>query len=157
MDPRELKSDEQWIEILRELSSETGMAATLTDAQGGILLEEGDRYELCRRIRQQIESRTFVCSQANTAMLAMVKRTLKPIVDECDAGLLRIAVPIVQEGVLIGQVVACGLRGDDVDAFLVSKQLGISEEEAEALAAMSTIGDEVTLEEIAERLATKIS
>lgn len=147
MTPKELKNETQWREILRKIQQETGMEASLTDSEGSILLEEGDRFPICKRIREKKEALTFICSQTNSAMLGEVKGTLKPAIEECEAGFLRIAIPIVDDGELTGQIVACGLRSEDFDPFLISKQLGISEEEAEDLAKESPLGEEEELEE----------
>lgn len=157
MDPRELKNDDQWRELLEKVSEETGMAAALTNGDGGVLIEVGERFELCRTIRAKPEALTFICAQSSSAMLAEVRQSSQPVVDECDGGLLRMALPVLHQGQLVGQVVACGVKGEEVDAFLVSKQVGISEAEAEELAERSPIGNEAELEALATRWTALIN
>ena len=57
-------------------------------------------------------------------------------VEECDAGIVKIVVPIYVGDNFIGAVGACGKCMDDgeVDAFLVNKVTGIDEEKVESLA-----------------------
>lgn len=157
MDPRELKTNEEWLDILKTVSSETGMEASLTDEKGKLLIEEGSRYPLCLKIRENSESLTFICSQSNTSMLAMVLKTLKPIVEECEAGFLRMVVPVLHEGELVGQVTACGVRGDDVDSFLIAKQVGIEESLVDEMKEKSPLGDEDQLQELAKKYFERIN
>jgi len=138
MNVLELKRREEWETILRGIAKKTRMTVTLTDENGGhILHTQGTRCPLCSRIREKKEALTFICSQCNTAMLEEAKQLLEPVIDFCDAGLTRMVVPIVRRGELIGQITACGgaAQGEEIDLYLVARQVGISEEEAETLAA----------------------
>ena len=154
MTPLDIKTEQEWQEILSRFSADVGMTACLTDDAGGQLFCSGDRYPLCASVREDKEALTFICAQTNTAMLAVVKKRLKPEVDLCEAGLLRLVVPLVRDETLIGQITACGLAPDDdePDSFLVSKQLGISEEEVAKLAESTPEGSEKDLEHIGARL-----
>ncbi len=73
-------------------------------------------------------------------MLEEAKRVLRPIIDYCDAGLSRMVVPIVRDGKLIGQLTACGgaLEDEDINLFLIAKQLEITEDEVENLGGVHT-------------------
>jgi ligand-binding sensor protein len=114
---------------------------------------------LCAAVRENEKALTFICSQTNTAMLAVIRKTLRPAVDLCEAGLIRVVVPIVKDGSLIGQVTACGLASDEeeTNSFLVSKELGISEEEATELAQTTPLGSEEELQEICARLFDELT
>jgi hypothetical protein len=92
-------------------------------------------------------------------MLAVVKRTLRPEVDVCEAGLLRVVVPIIQEGVVVGQIAACGLapEGEEPDWFLVVKQLGIPEEQVEELARTTPFGSEDEILKLGKSLLEELS
>ena len=108
MDVLDLKTKEEWQGILDRIAGETKMTVTLTDDKGGhVLSTEGTRCQLCSKIRDKKESLTFICSQCNTAMLEDVKETGEPVIDFCDAGLIRMAVPVLKDGVLVGQLTAC--------------------------------------------------
>lgn len=154
MTPFDLKSKDEWKEILNRFSTEVNMTACLTDESGSQLFCSGDRYPLCSSVREDKDALTFICAQTNTAMLAVVKKRLQPEVDLCEAGLLRLVVPIISNNELIGQVTACGLAAEDdeLDTFLVSKQLGITEAKVADMAKSTPVASEEELKQIAARL-----
>jgi ligand-binding sensor protein len=155
----DLKKKEAWKSILDRFSLDVNMTACLIDEAGNSLLCSFDRYPLCRTIRDDQEAATYICSQTNIAMIAVVKRTLRPEVDVCEAGLLRVVVPIVQDGVVVGQIAACGLASEDEElgSFVVAKQLGVSEEQVEGLARSTPFGSEEELQRLGERLFDELS
>ena len=161
MTPLELMSREDWTGMLARIAEETSMTATLTDDKGNHILEEqGQRYPLCLKIREQEASRTFICSQTNVAMLEEVKRTKRPLIHECEAGLVRMVVPVCREGVLIGQVTACGLateEEEEIDPFLIAKQVGLSEGEVEDLATLTPAISKADVGRIADRLHAELN
>jgi ligand-binding sensor protein len=159
MTPLDLKTKEEWEVILDGFAQETNMTACVTDDAGKQLLCRVDRYPFCAAVRDNREALTFICSQTNTAMLASVKQTLQPAVDACEVGLLRVVVPVVSDGTLVGQVTACGLApdGEEIDAFLPAKQLNISEEEVEDLLRSTPAGSEVELSKHAGGLFAKLN
>ena len=54
MNPLDLMSREEWAGTLARVAGETKMTATLTDDKGNHILEEqGQRYPLCLKIREQ--------------------------------------------------------------------------------------------------------
>jgi ligand-binding sensor protein len=92
-------------------------------------------------------------------MLEEAKRLLRPIVDYCDAGLSRMVVPIVRDGRLIGQLTACGgaPEAEEMDLFLIAKQAGITEAEAEALAAYTPVVSEDEVRTIASKTFAELN
>jgi ligand-binding sensor protein len=64
----------------------------------------------------------------NIAVQAM--QTRKPAIEECDAGLLKLVVPIFIGDEFAGAVGACGLLTEDgeVDAFLINKTTDMNED-----------------------------
>ena len=161
MTPFDLKSQEEWTGILARVAEATKMTATLTDDKGNHILDEkGERYPLCRKIRENDASRTFICSQTNMAMLEDVKQARKPVIDECEAGLVRMVVPIFRDDVLIGQLTACGLvskEEEEIDPFLIAKQVGVSESEVEDLATLTPAVSKEEIETIADRLFAELN
>jgi ligand-binding sensor protein len=89
----------------------------------------------------------------NIATLAM--RSKQPVIEECDAGMLKLVVPIFFDNEFVGAVGACGYLLDDgeVDSFLVNKMTDISEDKVERLAE----GIESITTEKTERLAEYIT
>ena len=159
MDLYTIHDRDTWQAMVDELAETTRMAAALTDAGGAILQSAGDRYPLCQVIRDNREALTFICSQTNTVMLAQVRHTLQPVLEECEAGLIRVVVPIVRSGQVVGQLTACGLAGDpeEIDPFLIASQVGITEERVNELLPDTPIGDLEQLRAIADRTFERVN
>jgi ligand-binding sensor protein len=155
---KEMKPIEEWEEILRRFSTDVKMTTCLADAEGNPIRCVSDRYPLCTAIRDNPDSLTFICSQTSTVMTAVVRKTRKPEVDLCQAGLVRLVVPIVHEGEMIGQINACGLvsEGEEIESFMIAKQLGLSEEEVLELAGKTPSASEKELGEFAEKLFAEV-
>ena len=67
---------------------------------------------------------------AHQNIAAQAQRTRRPVIAECDAGLMKIAVPIFINGEFLGVAGGCGyIMGDgEVDLFMVNKTTGIANE-----------------------------
>jgi len=157
----ELRSESEWEEIVARFGETISMTACLIDAGGANpRFCHPERSALCAAIRDNDEAATFICSRVNVAMLAVARKTLRPLVEMCDAGLLRVVVPVVDDGEQVGQVVACGLASADedeeIEAFLVSRQLGISEEEVLELARSTPSATEEELLQHAAELFARL-
>jgi len=59
------------------------------------------------------------------------------VLEECDAGMIKLVVPIFMDGEFVGAVGAGGLKFEDgdIDAFLVNKMADIAEATVEDLSA----------------------
>jgi ligand-binding sensor protein len=78
-------------------------------------------------------------------LATQAKQTQKSLVEECDAGLVKIIVPIFVKDEFLGAAGACGflLEDGEVDPFLVNMTTGIDEEDIERLSAdIETISTE---------------
>lgn len=159
MTPLDVNGKEEWEEILDGFARDTNMTACLMDKDGGMLFCRVERYPLCAAVRGNPDATTSICSQTNMAMLAVVGKTNKPEVDMCEAGLLRVVVPVLHNGEMIGQVTACGVasKDEEADTFRVSKELDISEEKAKELLRSTPFGTEEGLQNAAARLFEQLS
>ena len=116
MTPMEIKSEKEWEQIVGRFADQVKMTVCLTDDGGADpRFCQPERYPLCAAIRANPEATTFICSKVNEAMLAITKKTLRPAIDMCDAGMFRVVVPIVRDGKMLGQVVACGVASAEED------------------------------------------
>ena len=63
--------------------------------------------------------------------MARAEKTCEPVIDECDAGMLKIAVPIFNDNAFLGTAGGCGLlpAGGEVETFLIEKTAGLTEKE----------------------------
>jgi len=67
--------------------------------------------------------------------MARARQTGSAVIDECDAGFLKIAVPIFIGEEFLGTAGGCGvlLEGGEVEDFLIQKTTGLNEEAIETL------------------------
>lgn len=81
------------------------------------------------------KGQSFICATAHMNMANQARRTLQPVVAECDAGLVKIVVPIFVGAEFVGTAGGCGvlLDGGEVDAFAVHKIAGMDEEQVTAV------------------------
>ncbi len=86
---------------------------------------------LCPEIKTNQEALAAICAPGNQNFMARVKQTRKPVVGECDAGFIKIAVPIIYNGEFMGTAGGCGLLpvGGKIETFLIGKTMGMSEKQ----------------------------
>jgi ligand-binding sensor protein len=151
------------VELEKEIHEASGMRPRVYDVEGvGVTDESVFGNELCARIQSIPKAQTFICAVAHNNMAAMAKNRGEPVVEECDAGMVKIVVPIFVDGEFIGAAGACGklAEGEEVDAFMVNRSSGIPEEEVEALAAAVPSAPRSEMEALAaliqERLKEKL-
>ncbi len=131
----DVKAESDWLRIVEKLCQNLDMPVSLTDADGKILMSAGERNPLCAHIREKTETLQAVCSQTAAAMTAALKASKAPVIDLCEAGLARVAVPIFHENEIVGQVSVCGKATDfdEIDPYYLAMTLDISEVEVGAL------------------------
>ncbi len=90
---------------------------------------------LCPAIKANPKGQAFICAVAHMNIASEARQSGNPVIEECDAGLIKLVVPILVGGECIGAVGACGLLLEDgeVDAFLVNKITDMPETEIEEL------------------------
>jgi ligand-binding sensor protein len=128
---------EMWVALEEEIHRRFGLDANVFDTKG-VRISEFKQWvnRLCPAIKATDKGQSFICAVAHMNVAAEAMRTQRPVVEECDAGLVKIVVPIFVREQFLGAVGACGVLLDDgeVDTFLVNKITDIEEETAERLA-----------------------
>jgi len=121
---------EKWVEIEKEINQRSGFNAGIYDAQG-LRITDFKKWanRLCPAIRATQKGLQAICSVAHQNIAARVEKTGQTVVDACDAGLMKFAVPILVEGEFLGVAGGCGkLRGEGrVDAYLVHRTADLDE------------------------------
>jgi ligand-binding sensor protein len=121
---------EKWIEIEQEINLRSGLNAAVFDA-AGVRITDFKKWanRLCPAIRETEKGLKFICSVAHQNIAAQALKTRKTTVAECDAGLMKFAVPIFLNGEFLGVAGGCGLLRDheEVDAYLVHRTAGMEE------------------------------
>ncbi len=128
---------ERWRALEEELHAQSGMDVSVFDPRGyRILPEKRWANRLCPAVKETDKGQSFICAPAHMNLAAQAARSREPVIEECDAGMIKIVVPIFAGEEFVGAVGACGLRFEDaeIDAFLVSKMTDLPEEQVEELA-----------------------
>ena len=137
----DLQPLEKWVELEEAIHKRSGMRASIYDIDGvGITGQSKHANDLCPAIRATGKGQTYICAVAHQNMAAMARNSQAPIIEECDAGLIKIVVPIFAGEDFIGAAGGCGLLMEDgeVDDFMINKTTDLPEEEINALA--ETVG-----------------
>ena len=134
----DLQPLEKWIELEKEIYSRSGLDASVFDTDG-IRITGYKKWanKLCPVIKDNPKGQTFICSTAHQNIAAMAEKTKKPVIEECDAGMVKIVVPIFADGQFIGAIGACGLllgEEGEIETFLIGKTIDMDEGELEKLA-----------------------
>jgi ligand-binding sensor protein len=144
MELTDILSVEAWGAFEKELFDRFQINCTVYNTDGvGVTGKPNWCNTLCPEIKANKESLAAICAPGNQHFMAETQRTGKAVIDECDAGLLKIAVPIFKDGEFLGTAGGCGRlpEGGEVDTFMVHKATGMTEEEVagfcQGIAAMS--------------------
>jgi ligand-binding sensor protein len=127
---------QRWIELEEEINARTGLDANVFNPKGYRISEiKNWANRLCPEIKATDKGQSFICAPAHMNIAAMAMKQRQAVIEECDAGMIKMVVPIFYESEFVGAVGACGLLLDDseVDSFLVNKMTDIEEEKVEQL------------------------
>ncbi|MBT8369011.1 MAG: PocR ligand-binding domain-containing protein [Deltaproteobacteria bacterium] len=122
---------EKWVEVEREINRQSGLNAAVYDV-AGVRITGFKKWanRLCPALRATEKGQEFICAIAHQNIAAQTIKTGKTVVDECDAGLMKFAVPIFVENEFLGVAGGCGLlrNQEQVDTYLVHRTTGLAEE-----------------------------
>jgi ligand-binding sensor protein len=121
----------QWLELEQKIYARSGLNASVFNVDG-VRITDFKKWanRLCPVIKDDEKGQSYICAIAHQNIAARAQRTRQPVIAECDAGLMKIAVPIFLNGVFLGVAGGCGtIMGDgEVDLFMVNKTTGIANE-----------------------------
>ena len=132
----DILSVEAWAQFEKELSDRFHLNCSVYNVNGiSVTGKPNFCNNLCPKIKANKEALAAICAPGNQNFMARAKQTRKAVIDECDAGLLKIAVPIFVGDEFLGTAGGCGvlLEGGEVEEFMVQKTTGLSEDEIAAL------------------------
>ena len=146
MELTDLSPLEKWKELEKKITRISGLDSNIFNIEG---IRITDYKNWANKLRPAIKAtdkgQSYICAVAHMNLSTQAKQTQKSLVEECDAGLVKIIVPVFVKDEFLGAVGACGFLLDDgeVDPFLVNMTTGIDEEEIERLSAdIETISTE---------------
>ena len=127
---------ETWIALEKDIHKKSGLDVNVFDTKGYRISEfKNWANRLCPEIKATDKGQSFICAPAHMNIATLAMRSKQPIIEECDAGMLKLVVPIILNDEYVGAVGACGFLLDDgeVDSFLVNKMTDINEDRVERL------------------------
>ena len=149
-----------WIELEQEIFEKSGLNPTIYDTKGVSITQTTTWVnKLCPEIKGVAKGQTFICSAAHQNIAGIAEKTKEPTIDECDAGLLKIVVPIYVDDEFIGAAGGCGLMLDDseVEEYLVNMTTGIEEEKIADISKSVNVISQEKAEEIADFIKEKLA
>lgn len=124
---------EKWLEAARTIFQKFGLNPVVADATGcTVTPRDGDWCnDLCRAIRGNDSGRSAVCAGAREHCARLLRETGKPVIEECDAGMMQVVVPVMVGNVFQGCFGGCGkvFEGGEVDEFMIRKSTGLTDED----------------------------
>jgi len=127
---------EDWIEIEKEVRRRSGLDASVFDINGYRISGYKEwANRLCPAIKANDKGQSFICAVAHMNVASQARQTGNPVIESCDAGLVKACAPIIVEGEYVGALCGCGmtLEDDAVETFLINKITGIDEATLEDL------------------------
>ncbi len=132
----DILSVDEWAAFEKELYNRFHINCTVYNTSGvGVTGKPNWCNKLCPEIKANKDSLAAICAPGNQNFMAQAKQTQKAVIGECDAGLIKIAVPIFYKDEFLGTAGGCGLLTEDgsVETFMIEKTLGLNEEEIAVL------------------------
>lgn len=127
---------EKWVELEKDVHERSGLDANVFNTKG-IRITDHKQWvnRFCPTVKADDRGQSFICAVAHMNVAEMAKNEKSPVIEECDAGLLKLVVPIFVDNAFIGAFGACGMILDDgeIDAFMVNKTIGMDESKIERL------------------------
>jgi ligand-binding sensor protein len=155
---------EKWIALEKDIHKKSGLDVNVFDTKGYRISEfKNWANRLCPEIKATDKGQSFICAPAHMNIATLAMRSKQPVIEECDAGMLKLVVPIILNDEYVGAVGACGFLLDDgeVDSFLVNKMTDINEDRVERLAegidSITTEKAEILAQYIADQIAAIVA
>jgi ligand-binding sensor protein len=127
---------EKWIDLEKHINKAYGLNAAVFDKDGQRITNYVNwANTLCPVVKNNERGRSYICALAHKNITSEIDKTGKPSVVECDAGLVKFAVPIYWDDELLGVAGGCGriINGNSVESFLIKMITGIDEREIKKL------------------------
>ena len=127
---------EKWLELEQKINERTGLNASVFNIEG-VRITNYKKWanKLCPVIKANKKGQDYICAVAHQNIAAQAERSRQPVIAECDAGLMKMVVPIFVNDEFLGVAGGCGyiLGNGEVDTFMVNKTIGIDDEKLEHL------------------------
>ena len=136
----DIASLNRWLGLEQKINERSGLNASVFNVDG-VRITDFKRWanKLCPLIKADEKGQNYICAVAHQNIAAQAQRTRKPVIAECDAGLMKLVVPIFINGEFLGVAGGCGyvLGNGEVDTYMVNKTIGIAKEK------LSNLSDDI--------------
>ena len=136
MELTDIQPMEKWIELEKKIIEKCQIQSVTFNTEGTRITDYVKwSNRICPVIKGSEKGGPFICAVAHMNMAAQAQKTRQAVVEECDAGILKIVVPIFVKDEFVGTAGGCGRRPADgeVDTFMINKTIGMHVNEIEAL------------------------
>jgi ligand-binding sensor protein len=151
---------EKWIAFEKEIHARSGLDSNVFNTDG-IRITDYKQWvnPFCPKVKADDRGQSFICAVAHMNIAEMARQAKTPVIEECDAGLLKLVVPVFINDEFVGAVGACGLMLEDgeIDGFMVNKTIGMPEEEIETLSKDIKKISKQAVESLAEYIQKRLS
>jgi ligand-binding sensor protein len=150
---------EKWAEIEKEFADKSKLTPAVFNAEGGRVTDSALWCNrLCPAIRKIPKALAQVCALAHQNMAKMAAHSRAPVVEECDAGMVKIVVPIFSGDEFIGAIGGCGrlFPDSEVEETYLAEISGLPAEEIHSLAGEVEPITEEEAQSLANHLAERV-
>jgi ligand-binding sensor protein len=127
---------DKWLELEKKINERTGLNASVFNVDG-VRITNFKKWanKLCPVIKADEKGQNYICAVAHQNIAAEAERSHQPVIAECDAGLMKMVVPIFVIGEFLGVAGGCGyiLGNGEVDTFMINKTIGLADEKLKNL------------------------
>jgi len=159
MELTDILDKDGWLKLEQDIYERSGMRTRVYNVEGiGVTGEGGFCNKLCEEIQSVPKAQTFICAVAHNNLAMMARNSREPVIEECDAGLVKIVVPIFVGDEFVGAAGGCGklLEDGEVDTFMVNRASDIPEERVEELSRTVETTRRGDVEDLADYIAGRI-
>ena len=148
----DMKSREDWLELLDEMGSLLDLPTALLDRKNFIVQSSGERNGLCREIRKLKEAKMAICGQSQQFMAKMARDRKSPVVEICEAGMGKLVVPLFHNQNYLGCITACGCRlpKTEIETHIIERTIGMGGLAINEIAEKVPVVQKERLERLAE-------
>lgn len=100
---------DKWVELQEEVHARFHLNADVMDKEGKRVSDNSWGNDLCRDIRSDAKGFSTICAPAGQMCKHLLLKSCEPFAEKCDAGMMRICVPVIKDGELLGAVGGCGV------------------------------------------------
>jgi len=160
MNMTDICPEEAWAALEQDIHKRFGLNARVYDDKGFSFTGHTTwSNRICPAIKATPQGVSAICSLAQTAMAAQARDERATVIDACDAGLVKICVPVFVDDLFVGVAGGCGTLSPDgeVESFLVEKTTGLTEDQVAELSTDIPVMDEAAAADAARYIEERVA